>query len=118
MEALPAENDSTAPIIPLKSKPKLSSIFCLLTVLGFCNTLDQVVPIFLKLGKFFNNFVKANLKNGKIFEAVITKECPLLFQKCLDAAQYAFWYKQFFSVEPANTPTSDSLYKITVPNKY
>ena len=47
--------------------------------MSYLDTLDKVAPKFIRLNRFFNAFIKANIKNEKLFQEVTTKGVPMIF---------------------------------------
>ncbi len=44
-----------------KGIPNIHSVFCLISIMGYFNTLEKVVPKFIKLNKYFKNLITQNI---------------------------------------------------------
>lgn len=77
-----------------KLVPKLNSIYCLLSILGYCNSLEKVAPKIIQLNKFFKKLIESNLENGNLFKVLQVKEVCLTFSEMPGTIeqQYKWWH--------------------------
>ena len=93
-------------IIAPQSAPIIKSIFCLLSILGYANTLDRVAPVIKRLNRYFRDFIDQCIASGKLFDSIVTKETNFQFdQKAvvfLKKEQAEAWWKSFFNQNGEN----------------
>ncbi len=63
------------------STPKINSIYCLIAILGYANTLDKVAPVTKRLNRYFRDLINSGIKSGKLFSSIVTKDVNLQFLK-------------------------------------
>ena len=54
-------------IISKASVPKINSIYCLISILGYANTLDRVAPVVMRLNRYFRDLIDSGIKSGRLF---------------------------------------------------
>jgi hypothetical protein len=105
-------------IISKASTPKINSIYCLIAILGYVNTLDRVAPVTKRLNRYFRDLINSGIKSGKLFQSIVTNEVYLQFLQITPPTtfeQTKAWWKSFYGKEIDN---EEILYKVVCPLKF